>query len=358
MESMGRARAIAPPWSGEWFAFVWSSVPGVALAAAAATGAVSEAVALGCFAISFVGLNLMHFGATWLRVYVRPGWRVHPLERLAIPVTLATFAIFFEAVGGGALLLTAQYFLSFHHALMQNYGLLRVSHRRTGRRIDVRLDLAACLLLPGAALLYRASTICDRYSGALLPALPMPFLELMGMLGVLALAAVAGREWRSYRRSEPVEPLTLGILFGTNLMWSAVLIGSPHPAIPIYAYASGHYAQYLFFVWQVERRDAPLTAEMPVRRRVLTQLRSSRPSYLLMLLLLGGSVALLLTFASVGARAAAEWLSIRPDDALAIPPWAAAIIGVNLEHYWLDSRIWRSPRTLATVPAIPSMSVS
>ena len=83
----------------------------------------------------------MHMGATWARVYVRPAWRTRPMERLAIPVGLAAFALVFEAVGGGALLLAAQYFLSFHHAVMQNYGLLRASQRRAGRSVDPRLDL-------------------------------------------------------------------------------------------------------------------------------------------------------------------------------------------------------------------------
>ena len=65
-----------PRGSSEWVAFVWSSVPGALLATAAASGAVSERIALGLFAISFVGLNLMHMGATWARVYVRPGWQL------------------------------------------------------------------------------------------------------------------------------------------------------------------------------------------------------------------------------------------------------------------------------------------
>jgi len=350
-------REIGRPWSGEWIAFVWSSVPGVALAAAAAAGWVSESVALAFFAISFVGLNLMHMGATWARVYVRPGWRSRPIERLAVPASLATFALVFEAIGGGALLLAVQYFLSFHHALMQNYGLLRVSQRRTKRNVDVRLDMAACLLLPGAALLYRAGSICDRYSGALLPSVPLPLVELMGIAGVLALAAFARREWQSYRRGERVDPIAAGMLFGTNLMWSAVLIGSPDPAMPLYALASGHYVQYLYFVWHVEERDAPLAPEMRVRGRLLSELRSSRLRYLVLLLAMGGGVTLLLTFAAVGLRATAGWLLVRPEGALAIPPWAAAMIGVNLEHYWLDHRIWRSPRPLAT-PAVARVTAS
>jgi hypothetical protein len=328
------------PISSAWAAFVWSSVPGAALATAAAWGVVSERIALGLFAISFVGLNLMHMGATWVRVYVRPGWQSRPVERLAVPVSLAGFALCFEAVGGGALLLAAQYFLSFHHALMQNYGLLRVSQRRTARTIDPRLDLAACLLLPGAALLYRAGVVCDRYSGALVPAVPMAIVYTGTAAGVFALIAFAYREVRSFRRGENVDPIGVGILFGTNLIWSALLVANPHPAMPLYALASGHYAQYLYFVRGVEVRQ-PVEARTHLAARLQSMLRSSRLSYLVVLLGLAGTVTLLLTFVTVGLRAAAVSMAWRPDGALDLEPWAAAMIGVNLEHYWLDHRIWR-----------------
>jgi hypothetical protein len=334
------------PWSADWAAFVWSSVPGAVLATAAARGVVSEPLALGLFAISFVGLNLMHMGATWARVYVRPAWRAHPMERLAVPIGLAAFALVFEAIGGGALLLTAQYFLSFHHALMQNYGLLRASQRRTNRSVDPRLDLAACLLLPGAALLYRAGMVCDRYSGALLPSVPLPLVAAMAATGVVALAAFAWREWRSHRRGEHVDPIASGLLLGTNLVWSALLVGNPHPAMPLYAFASAHYVQYLYFVRHVEARE-PANAATPVTARLQVMLRSSRLGYLMVLLGMAGTVALLLTFISVGLRAAAVSMQWRPEGALDLAPWAAAMIGVNLEHYWLDRRIWRTSRQVA-----------
>ena len=41
----------------------------------------------------------------------------------------------------------------------------------------------------------------------------------------------------------------------------------------------------------------------------------------------------------------------RPETALDLAPWAAAMLGVNLEHYWLDHRIWRSPKR-GLAPAI------
>lgn len=346
----GSGRALAVMRSGEWAAFVWSSVPGVALATLAVAGLVPESVALGLFAISFVGLNLMHMSATWARVYVRPGWRSHPVERLAIPAALAVFALSFEAVGGGALLLALQYFLSFHHALMQNYGLLRVSQRRTGRSVDVRLDMAACLLLPGAALLYRAGMVCDRYSGAALPSVPAELVGAMAVAGVVALAAFGWREWRCYREGHDVDPIGIGLLFGTNLMWSAVLVANPHPAMPLYALASGHYAQYLYFVRGVEVRDRS-AASGNFRAHLQATLRSSWMRYLLTLLVMGGAVTLLFTFASAGLRATADWMLLRPAGALDIPAWAAAMIGVNLQHYWLDRRIWRSPKR-ALAPAV------
>jgi hypothetical protein len=63
-------------------------------------------------------------------------------------------------------------------------------------------------------------------------------------------------------------------------------------------------------------------------------------------------VTLLLTFVSTGLRAAATWMTLRPENALDIPPWAAAMIGVNFEHYWLDHRIWRTrKRVEVAVPA-------
>ncbi len=337
--------------SGEWAAFVWSSVPGAVLAAAAATGLIPESVAMPLFALSFVGLNLMHMGATWTRVYVRPGWRSNPVERMAIPIAVAAFALTFEAIGGGAVLLAAQYFLSFHHALMQNYGLVRASQRRTGRTIDTRLDMAACLLLPGAALFYRAGMVSSHYSGAVVPSFPMLLVEAMAVAGAMALAAFAWREWQSHRRGERVDPIGAGIFFGTNLIWSGLLVCDPHPAIPLYALASGHYAQYLYFVWHVERRDSTVASDTQLGARIQSTLRSSWLHYLVGLLALAGAITLGLTFLSAGLRAAAEWMQLRPAGALAIPAWAAAMIGVNLEHYWLDHRIWRTRSARAAAPA-------
>lgn len=342
------------PLSGEWVAFVWSSVPGAVLAVACAAGTIPEAMAMALFAVSFVGLNLMHMGATWARVYVRPSWRERPLERLAVPIALAAFALCYEAIGGGAVLLAAQYFLSFHHAIMQNYGLVRASQRRNRRDIDPRLDMAACLLLPGAALLYRASAVSAPYFKASLPSFPAALIGTMALAGVAALLGFAWREWSAYRSGERVDPIGPGIVFGPNLLWSAMLVGIPHPAAPLYALASGHYVQYLYFVWHVQERD-PAEARSPqIGACMRRELRVSRVRYLAGLLAMAGTVTLLLTFVAMGLRAAAGAMMLRPAGALDMAPWAAAMFGVNLEHYWLDHRIWRTPRP-ASAAAVASL---
>ena len=59
-----------------------------------------------------------------------------------------------------------------------------------------------------------------------------------------------------------------------------------------------------------------------------------------------------LTFASAGLRTLATSMQLRPESALDLAPWAAAMLGINLEHYWLDHRIWRTPRpAVAAQPA-------
>jgi hypothetical protein len=200
-------------------------------------------------------------------------------------------------------------------------------------------------------LLYRAGMVCDRYSGALLPSVPTPLVETMAVMGGLALLAFGWREWRSHRSGERVDPIGVGVFFGTNLLWSALLVANPDPVIPLYALASGHYVQYLYFVWHVEARETPAVSGLPLRDGIQSAVRSSRLRYLVVLLAMGGAVTLLLTFVSAGLRGAAMSMHLRPDTALDLAPWAAAMIGINLEHYWLDHRIWRTPRPAVVAQA-------
>jgi hypothetical protein len=307
---------------------------------------VPESIALGLFAISFVGLNLMHMGATWTRVYVRPGWRINPRERLLVPAGLAAFALCFEAIGGGALLLALQYFLSFHHALMQNYGLARASQRRSGRdvtRASISLH-ARC----------RARHCCTEQA---------PYAGSTRALGsrfrcrrsadrrrrVLARSARSPGEWRAYRAGPP----------STRSRWSFAArtrCGPPSsweiqiPPSLLYALASGHYAQYIYCPrrgdaldghWRRTRAGVRASMHRPSRHQNIARSSCRR-----------SRCCSRSPPRACGRRRCRRACARR---CAAITP-AAAMIGVNYEHYWLDRRIWRTPRPASPRPDLQGRS--
>jgi hypothetical protein len=226
--------------------------------------------------------------------------------------------------------------------MMQNYGLSRSVQRRTGRTfspISLRIDQAACFLLPLGALLYRARAVCRTYSTATLFAPPLWFVILVAIAGGVALVAHVGREILAYRRSKNVDPLGPAIIVSQVLLWSGLPLVIDHPAIPLYALASGHYVQYLYFVWKIEKSRPGLALVPSVLRERIAP--PSTLAYLTALTGFGGIVVVFLTLLTIGVRAIVDANGMRPATALPIAPWAAAMIGVNLAHYWLDHRIWR-----------------
>jgi hypothetical protein len=74
--------------SGGLLACALGALPGLGLAVAMAEGWISQRVGLALFALSYVGLNLAHFGATWARTYLEPGFAARrPVERVVVPST-------------------------------------------------------------------------------------------------------------------------------------------------------------------------------------------------------------------------------------------------------------------------------
>lgn len=340
----------------DWLCHVASPIPGACLALATHAGWVPENMALGLFALSFVGLNLAHMAATWSRVYLDPqNMKSAMIERAWVPVLLVILAIGGESVGYGAVLLGAQYYLSLHHAMMQNYGLSRTTQRKSGRVLSsfsLRIDQAACFLLPFGALLYRAREVCRTYSTATLWMPPLWLVMVTTTAGGIALFAYVLREILTYLRGERVDPLGPAIIVSQVGLWSLLPLVIDHPAIPLYALASGHYVQYLYFVYNTEASRPGLTLVPTALREHIAP--PSKFAYLLALTGLGGVVVVILTLLSLGVREVAEANGLRPATALPIAPWAAAMIGVNLAHYWLDHRIWRfRPKSSNTQSMVP-----
>lgn len=338
-------RTTPMPDRSTWLVQVLGSAPGALLVLAAAAGALPERVALLAFVPSFVALNLVHMAAAWSRAYLGAG--VPPsrrVELVAVPVALGLAALGAEALGGAVLLLGAQYYLSIHHAVMQNYGLLRASQRERGRVVlprAARLDLLACTLPALAALLERARRV-HSYNGASLASPPAALPAAVAAAAVVALVALAVREARAARRGEALDPVGLGLVYGTGLLWSALLLGGSHPALPIYALASGHYVQHLWFVRRAERRSPAPLAALPERWRRLVGPESAL-GYYAFLGALGAGVTVLVSLAALGLRAWASAAGLRSADALDLPPWGAAMLAINLHHYALEHRLWRTP---------------
>jgi hypothetical protein len=169
-----------------------------------------------------------------------------------------------------------------------------------------------------------------------MPVPPAWLSTLLLAAGAAALVAFVVRELVAFARGEPVEPLGVALVVSTNLVWSGLLLWLSHPALPLYAIALGHYVQQLAFVWRVPATHEQLARLRPGRR--LTALW-----WVLGLTVVAGAVVAALTLVTVGARGLALALTLRAPAALVVPPWVAAMVGVNLSHYWLEHRIWRRP---------------
>ncbi len=348
------ALALAPYWNStatDWFFYVVCAVPGALLAVVAWRGFVSERAAIAAFAVSFIGLNVAHLGATCTQVYLDvDGWRGALRERAAVPLGLVLLALAVDAAGGWVLLLNAQLYLSIHHAEMQNYGIARATQRRSGRAIGmVRLDQAACLLGPLAAWMWRCRELCDHYRGAPMYAPPPWVIAAVGAAGAAAFVTYAGRETAAWLRGERVDPVGPAMVIGINALWVGLLLTIPHPLYAMYALASAHYVQYVYFVWKYQSRQPGLSL-VPDRLRVRIA-PPARMGYLVSLIATGLAIVGCVTLATLAIRQATVALVARETAAFPLPAWSTAIIAVNFAHYWLDSRIWRSGNAARTLPA-------
>ncbi|MFT3714009.1 MAG: hypothetical protein QM817_40630 [Archangium sp.] len=323
----------------DWVAYVLGGLPGVLLACAAGTGLISERVALLLFAPSFLILNLAHMAGTWTHAWLDPEQlRAARIERVWIPALIVLACLAIDAAGGIVLLLTIQCWVSLHHATMQNYGLLRASQRSSGRHFtdrSLRLDQAACVLLPLGALTQRFRVTAREYDGATMPVPPLWLAALLLAGGTVALLSFIAREVAAARRGEGVEPLGVALVVSTNVVWAGLLLGLSHAALPLYAIASGHYLQQLYFIWR-----APGTPSRVANLRGPVRLfLATRIGFVLGLAGAAGVVVFALTAVTVALR------SVSASNT-AIPPWVAAMVGVNFSHYWLEHRIWRrTPRS-------------
>lgn len=350
-DERGRGRAPASAWA----ALVLGALPGAGLATAAALGWLRADVALLLFVPSFVALNAMHMAATWSRTYLtRDFASERPIERIVVPTALVVAALFLEALGGAIALFGLQYYLSLHHAAMQNYGLLRATQR--GPRpvpgaLASRTAQAACVLPLMAALAYRAREICGTYDEAPLATPPATLVAALAAGAVVATIAFALQELAARSRGEAIDPLGVAIVLGLTWLWVALIVLVAHPALPLFAIASGHYVQYLWVAGRAERARSSGLDRVPSVLREWIHPGRSTAGHLAFLAALGASGIAILTLVAIAVRGIADATGLRPAAAMELPPWGAAMLAVNLHHYWLDHRIWRSAPARAPTPS-------
>ena len=339
--------AAGAPTPSAWAALVVGTLPGAALASLAAWGWLDEQTTLALFVPSYVGLNAMHMAGTWSRASLTPGLaRSRPIATVVIPCALAAAALVLEALGFAVALLGLQYYLSIHHGAMQHYGFVRASQRASGRtsgRWAVRADQAACVLPLMAALTHRARAVSAVYDGAPIPRPPEWLVEGLAAAAVLSVAAFVVRELAAWARGERVEPLGPAVALVATGTWTALIVAVEHPALPFFALASGHYLQYLWAVDRIARPRPEAYGVLPPALRLRVHPAHSTRGHLVFLAALGGLGIAGVTVLAFAVRALATALELRPADAMDLPPWGAAMIAVNLHHYWLDHTIWRTP---------------
>ncbi len=187
---------------------------------------------------------------------------------------------------------------------MQNYGLLRQAHRRSGRRLEGRrawLDLGACLLAPlRGVLLYRAPS---RVRTTARPSRrPSAGSAAVLAAGARALVLWLAREVRAARRGEPVG--TLGIVL-VRAHERSVVLAPRRVRAPSRADARSRQGTTCStsFVWRFEARPEALTV-LPVALRGRFA-PPRRIAYLVALGALGASVTIVLTLVAIRVRAAA-----------------------------------------------------
>ena len=349
---------VSPPGQAV-FALILGILPGAGIATLVAIGALDPNLALLLFIPSYAILNLMHMAATWTRVYLAPGYaNARPFERWAIPIGLAGLSLVGEAMGGAIWLFALQYYLSIHHGAMQNYGIVRASQRARGRTLSaaaLRLDQAACLLPLMAALTYRVRAVSAIYDTAPMPHPPDALVWALAAAAAVAVVALVLRETLAVARKEAVDLLGVGVTLGVTGTWVGLIVLIEHPAIPFFAIASGHYVQYLWIATRTERGRAGSLRALPDRIAAWVSPAQSSARYLLFLAAFGAlGLGVVSVFALV-ARTLAEQLELRPANAFALAPWGAAMLAVNLHHYWLDHRVWRSAPASAVGRERPSL---
>jgi hypothetical protein len=288
-----------------------------------------------------VGFTLVHFGPTWARAYLdKTVFRQHRLRIIVFPVLFFAFA--FLVRGQPVALAFVVFFWDRFHALMQNYGFLRLYEAKArpappispGLELGLLFASAAAILSFNVGLLTQPVVLLYQVGWALpvsakgILAFRAAALACVAVLGALYVrACVSAARTRGWTALLPKLIYWAGLLGGHALMnvTSNVFLLSAHEKIY-------HSVQYVALSWFYNHHRSARASRGELTRPFRALFSTSRPwAYLGALALWGGFAAVL------------EQTYFRPDapHVVGTAVFSTLFVGIALTHYYFDSFLWR-----------------
>ena len=283
--------------------------------------------------------TLAHYGPTWVRAFLdRTTFKQNRWQILLFPPAFFLFAWLTQK--SPQALAFVLYFWDRAHALLQNYGFLRLYEARAGKGKFVVTPWAERALLFSGALLtmsFNLGLVTQPLGVLANLGVPLPLTGALIIALRSALAAAtavaAGVYLMQLRRGvKNGQPLNLpklaflGAMFGGHALMnltSNIFLLSAHEKVY-------HSVQYVVLTQRYNARRASTAKPGELTQTFLTLTRV--PLYLLFIAIWTGAVFYVVSRSGV------------PTPSVTTAPLNAVLGGVALTHYFFDSFLWRVRR--------------
>lgn len=283
-------------------------------------------------------LTVAHYAPTFMRALLDKGeLRAHRVSIFGFPVLFAL--VIFLTRGRPEVLAFIIYFWDRFHAVMQNYGFLRLYDAKAGARSEGWVELTLLFASGVLVMSFNMGLLAPMLNVLRTLAVPVPASVafvwwLRGLAAVVSLAALAAyvRQERGFARAGHASlgkqvflvALTLGYLVMNST--SNVYLLSAHEKLY-------HSVQYVVLVWHFGRRRVQ-RAPADELTRPLRALFATRVPALYALGVFGFVVLVAAAFRTFG-------LSTGDETGFAFTSVGS---GIALTHYYFDSFLWRVRR--------------
>jgi hypothetical protein len=243
----------------------------------------------------YVGLGLAHFGTTWFFYLDRENrayYAARPWRFFYGPALVVAASLGMQLAGPRALLIAVTYWFSGFHVMKQSTGFAALYRSRLGlsalpeRRVDNAAILGVSLLcLVGRLRLHPDFDFRGVFDG---PTAAVAYAFAMAAVATIVVVWVVRTVQRWRRHGRALMPLALFTLASFALFTPFVYVERLPDAFM--ASLTGHYAQYVGFVWLVNRRKYTATTVPRFGSPMLARVSQSASLLVLVLLAYGVTV--------------------------------------------------------------------